>query len=169
MRKDSSPEWYANQARKTKNSIPTALLMSSNHTQSTKLSWLRNLSLDPYDPWADRTSWHPMPSQRHSHSAVKTARKKGLDIPRQVSKHTLPFIFRYFAIYVDILFLGCFEAKSRCFRFENLAWWLERKIYNYRQQSKFSPITIRTKELALYIVNWHFSVWHLRKNKIIGT
>ena len=27
-----------------------------------------------------------------------------LDIPRQVSKHTLPFIFRYFAIYVDILF-----------------------------------------------------------------
>ena len=30
--------------------------------------------------------------------------KKGLDIPRQVSKHTLPFIFRYFAIYVNILF-----------------------------------------------------------------
>ena len=30
------------------------------------------------------------------------------DIPRQVSKHTLPFIFRYFAIYVDILFEGYF-------------------------------------------------------------
>ena len=30
--------------------------------------------------------------------------KKGLDILRQVSKHTLPFIFRYIAIYVNILF-----------------------------------------------------------------
>ena len=29
-----------------------------------------------------------------------------LDIPRQVSKHTSPFIFRYFAIYVNILFLS---------------------------------------------------------------
>ena len=27
-----------------------------------------------------------------------------VNIPCQVSKHTLPFIFRYFAIYVDILF-----------------------------------------------------------------
>ena len=32
-----------------------------------------------------------------------------VNIPCQVSKHTLPFIFRYFAIYVDILFLGYFE------------------------------------------------------------
>ena len=32
-----------------------------------------------------------------------------VNIPCQVSKHTLPFIFRYFAIYVDILFLGFFE------------------------------------------------------------
>ena len=32
-----------------------------------------------------------------------------VNIPCQVSKHTLPFIFRYFAIYVDILFWGCFE------------------------------------------------------------
>ena len=30
--------------------------------------------------------------------------KKGLDILRQVSKHTLPFILRYIAIYVNILF-----------------------------------------------------------------
>ena len=37
------------------------------------------------------------------------ARKKGLDILRQVSKHTSPFIFRYFAIYVDILFWGHLE------------------------------------------------------------
>ena len=29
---------------------------------------------------------------------------RGVNIPRQVSKHTLPFIFRYFAIYVNILF-----------------------------------------------------------------
>ena len=43
---------------------------------------------------------------------MEKARKKGLDILRQVSKHTLPFIFRYFAIYVDILFWGCFEANS---------------------------------------------------------
>ena len=27
-----------------------------------------------------------------------------VNIPRKVSKHTLPFIFRYFAIYVNILF-----------------------------------------------------------------
>ena len=51
MRKDSSPEWYANQPRKTKNGIPTALQMGSNHTQSTKypqdLGWLMNLSPDP--------------------------------------------------------------------------------------------------------------------------
>ena len=40
---------------------------------------------------------------------MEKARKKGLDILRQVSKHTLPFIFRYFAFYVDILFGGCFE------------------------------------------------------------
>lgn len=31
-----------------------------------------------------------------------------VNIPRQASKHTLPFIFRYFAIYVDILFWGYF-------------------------------------------------------------
>ena len=40
---------------------------------------------------------------------MEKARKKGLDILRQVSKHTLPFIFRYFAIYVDILFWGHLE------------------------------------------------------------
>ena len=34
-----------------------------------------------------------------------------VNIPCQVSKHTLPFIFRYFAIYVDILFLGVFFLK----------------------------------------------------------
>ena len=45
--------------------------------------------------------------------------KKGLDILRQVSKHTLPFIFRYIAIYVNILFWGCFEAKSRYLLLDN--------------------------------------------------
>ena len=34
------------------------------------------------------------------------------DIPCQVSKHTLPFIFRYFAIYVDILFWGCYRRHN---------------------------------------------------------
>ena len=36
--KRSIPEWYANQPRKTKNGIPTALLMNSSHTRSTKFS-----------------------------------------------------------------------------------------------------------------------------------
>ena len=35
-----------------------------------------------------------------------TLRKWYVNIPRQVSQHTLPFIFRYIAIYVNILFLG---------------------------------------------------------------
>ena len=47
--------------------------------------------------------------------SVEKARKKGLDILRQVSKHTLPFIFRYFAIYVDILFLGYSIAQFSIF------------------------------------------------------
>ena len=62
-----------------------------------------------------------VPFQQHSHSVVEKARKKGLDILRQVSKHTLPFIFRYIAIYVNILFWGCFEAKSRYLLLDNLA------------------------------------------------
>lgn len=33
-------------------------------------------------------------------------RKWYVNIPRQVSQHTLPFIFRYIVIYVNILFLG---------------------------------------------------------------
>ena len=40
--------------------------------------------------------------------------KKSLDILSQVSKHTSPFIFRYFTIYVDILFFlggGVFYMK----------------------------------------------------------
>ena len=38
-----------------------------------------------------------------------------VNIPCQVSKHTLPFIFRYFAIYVDILFLGYSIAQFSIF------------------------------------------------------
>ena len=53
-----------------------------------------------------------------SNSVLPASRPKSyafwdVNIPRQVSKHTLPFIFRYIAIYVDILFRGCFEAKIR--------------------------------------------------------
>ena len=40
----------------------------------------------------------------YSHDGEQKDEKKGLDILHKVSKHTLPFIFRYFAIYVDILF-----------------------------------------------------------------
>ena len=35
---------------------------------------------------------------------VSGSRFWGIDIPYEVSKHTLPFLFRYFAIYVNILF-----------------------------------------------------------------
>ena len=43
---------------------------------------------------------------------VKSGKDKDVNIPRQVSKHTLPFIFRYFAIYVDILFWGCYRRHN---------------------------------------------------------
>ena len=64
-----------------------------------------------------------MQTIRKSHTVRKAEilRFWDVNIPCQVSKHTLPFIFRYFAIYVDILFLGCFEAKSRYLLLDNLA------------------------------------------------
>ena len=45
--------------------------------------------------------------------------KNALNIHCHLSKHTLPFIFRYFAIYVDILFCvsttkkACLQRKSK--------------------------------------------------------
>ena len=52
-----------------------------------------------------------MQTIRKSHTVRKAEIRRFWDvnIPCQVSKHTLPFIFRYFAIYVDILFFGYFE------------------------------------------------------------
>ena len=52
-----------------------------------------------------------MQTIRKSHTVRKAEilRFWDVNIPCQVSKHTLRFIFRYFAIYVDILFLGYFE------------------------------------------------------------
>ena len=38
-----------------------------------------------------------------------------VNIPCQVSKHTLPFIFRYFAIYVNILFWGLAKNVVKSF------------------------------------------------------
>ena len=47
-----------------------------------------------------------MQTIRKSHTVRKAEilRFWDVNIPCQVSKHTLPFIFRYFAIYVNILF-----------------------------------------------------------------
>ena len=42
-----------------------------------------------------------------------TAKNKYLNILAQVSKHTLPFIFRYFAKYVNILFWGFASWSAR--------------------------------------------------------
>ena len=54
-----------------------------------------------------------MQTIRKSHTVRKAEilRFWDVNIPCQVSKHTLPFIFRYFAIYVDILFLGFFFSN----------------------------------------------------------
>ena len=51
-----------------------------------------------------------------------------VNIPCQVSKHTLPFIFRYFAIYVDILFLGYF--------FSNLCYSLAYPYHTFAKKTK---------------------------------
>ena len=43
-----------------------------------------------------------------------------VDILHEVSKHTLPFIFRYFAIYVDILFHAQFHRGYTVFSREDI-------------------------------------------------